>query len=241
MPRTKSRLAAGGVALIAALPATVGVAVLSAEAAAASSVTQPSVTLSSYEAGATDVTYTVGFKTSATGAIPAGGTINLIAPSGTLWPSGPCSYVLADATTAGGSATGCDDGGLTPKVADPGLPIYNFVSFSGVAVQLTVPNAISAGDALEYHGHRGHEPGGRASNLVGDHLVRHHTGYLDVLHDHSYDLGDPAVGDAEFVRGRCLRRDLHVGVRHERHKRGNPSGGNCDPRGSARNGVTAEW
>jgi hypothetical protein len=124
---------------------TVFVGVPSARPSAASTLTQPSVSLSATEAAASDVVYTVEFSTSANGAIPAGGTITMVAPPGTLWPSNhnACDYVLTDLTTASGDAS-CP----SVKFADSGLPVYDFLSYSGAAVSLTVPNAISARDQL---------------------------------------------------------------------------------------------
>ena len=62
----------------------------------------------------------------------------MIAPPGTLLPSGTCgAYVVTDSTTASGDSTACNFGGLSSTVAD-----------NGGAVTLTVPNAVKAGDSL---------------------------------------------------------------------------------------------
>jgi len=109
-------------------------------------VTQPSVQLSSPAAGAAGVNYTIGFAASATGGIPAGGSITLVGPPGTVWPSSQrnCSYSLTDTTTPSGSFA-CAS---TLAFANTGLPVYNFLNGSGSAVTLAVPNAIAAGDQL---------------------------------------------------------------------------------------------
>jgi beta-lactam-binding protein with PASTA domain len=109
------------------------------------SVATPSASLSSTAAAATAVDYTVGFTTSATGAIPAGGTITLVGPAGTLWPThNNCAYTLTDATTSSGSFACASN----TSYGEPGLPVYSFNAFSGQAVTITVPNAIKAGDNI---------------------------------------------------------------------------------------------
>ena len=113
--------------------------------AAASSVSTPTVQLSSTVAGASGVIYTVGFTTSATGAIPAGGSITLVAPTGTIWPDGNSDYALTDSTTSSGSFTSASG----ESFADPGLNLYNWIDGNrGAAVSITVPNAIDAGDQV---------------------------------------------------------------------------------------------
>lgn len=104
----------------------------------------PSVTVSSQAAGATNVTYTVALTTSASGAVPAGGTITLSAPPGTLWPSAACAYALTDSTTPSGGFSCAHAVGF----GEPGLPVFNFLAASGDEVTITVPNDIHAGDAL---------------------------------------------------------------------------------------------
>ncbi len=132
--------------MLGARPALAGPAAMSKAEAILGAVTQPAVALSSTAASANTVTYTINFSTSASGAIPAGGTITLAAPPGTLWPSSQqlSSYVLTDSTTPSGSFGSA--AGL--RFAAPGLPIYNFLNASGADVSITVPNAINAGDAL---------------------------------------------------------------------------------------------
>ncbi len=113
----------------------------------AASVTQPSVLLGSGAAGAGS-SYTIGFSTSATGAVTAGGTITVQAPTGTLWPGNNCNdYSLTDLTTPSGSFAPCT-GGVSETFGRPGLPIFSYASYSGAAVTITVPNAIGAGDSL---------------------------------------------------------------------------------------------
>ena len=102
-----------------------------------SSVTQPSVTLSSNAAGATGATYTIDFMTSADADIQPGGSITLIASPGTVWPSPnfegfSCSYSLSDSTTSGGSFS-------CPSLG---------VAEDGAGVSIAVPNLIEGGDQL---------------------------------------------------------------------------------------------
>ncbi len=130
--------------VLAALAAAVltGIGVFTASA---SSPTAPSVSLSSNTAGEGGVTYTVGFSTSSTGAIPAGGSITLVAPAGTVWPHSDSAYALTDSTTSSGSFTST----TAMTFADPGLNLYNWLDGNrGAAVTFTVPNAINAGDSL---------------------------------------------------------------------------------------------
>ena len=103
----------------------------------ASSPTQPSVALSSSAAGASGVTYTVGFSASTTGAIPSGGTITLVGPPGTVFPGGGRTYAITDSTTPSGSndCISCSSGAIS--VVD-----------NGAAVTIRLDNAINASDAL---------------------------------------------------------------------------------------------
>ncbi len=104
---------------------------------AAASVTQPSVALSSSAAGASGVTYTLGFSASSTGALPAGDIITLVATPGTVFPSSGRTYAITDSTTASGTDTciSCSSGSLA-------------VTDNGAAVSIRLNNAINAGDAL---------------------------------------------------------------------------------------------
>ena len=182
------------------------------------SVTQPSVTLSSSVAGATAVNYTVGFTTSATGAIPAGGDITVIGPPGTVWPNS-CSYVLSDATTPSAGFTGPPNDCAGVSLGDPGLPIYkNCCSGSswGAAVSITVPNAIKADDVLSLSIFGAVNPSTGAKTLAVSHVDRCHPGDLGVIYHHVSDVSDTTVGDVEFERGGCQRCQLHGGVHHQR-------------------------
>src|SRR5919198_925984 len=78
----------------------VAFAVALPDSAEASSVGLASVHLSSTAAGATRVHYTVGFRTSGSGALTANtSTIDLQAPAGTAFPSGATDYTIIDLTT----------------------------------------------------------------------------------------------------------------------------------------------
>ncbi len=113
----------------------------------AGKVSKPTVSLSSSAAGANGVTYTIVFTTSSTGAVPAGGSITLVAPSGTIWPDlrTANAYVLTDATTSSGSFTNAS----STTFGDPGTNIYNWIDGNrGAAVTIGIPNAIDAGDHL---------------------------------------------------------------------------------------------
>ncbi len=93
-----------------------------AGAAGPGSVSGVSVSLSTNAAGATEVDYTVGFTTSATGALdPNTGTITLSTSGSTSFPSN-CSYTVTDVTT-GQSTTTCPTGsaGSTSR-SPPGSP-----------------------------------------------------------------------------------------------------------------------
>ncbi len=103
----------------------------------ATSVSNPTVTLSNTSANATGVSYYVGFSLSATGELVGGqGTITLTAPKGTIWPStcqggsGGTGFAIEDNTnpSAGGTPTACQ--------------------VVGTSVTLSVPNTISASDSL---------------------------------------------------------------------------------------------
>ena len=74
----------------------------------AAQVVNPTVSLSSDDAGAQNVTYTLGFSTSDSGTLPPSGgascpssdcDVTLIAPSGTAWPTNPTDYTFEAAGT----------------------------------------------------------------------------------------------------------------------------------------------
>ncbi|MHB8263109.1 MAG: beta strand repeat-containing protein [Acidimicrobiales bacterium] len=101
--------------------------------AASGSVTTPAVALTSSSAGASQVTYKISFSVSATGGLQGGqGTIDLIAPKGTVWPSQASNYEIEDQTTP--SATGPSS---TVNIAD-----------NGAVAVITVPNSINNADSL---------------------------------------------------------------------------------------------
>jgi hypothetical protein len=95
-------------------------------AAAANTVSLATIQLDSLSASATDVTYTVTFK-SAHALTQGTSTITLAAPSGTALPSGTCYSVADDAT----GAAGCDD--PTP---------------AGTSAVITMPVNVAAGDPV---------------------------------------------------------------------------------------------
>ena len=112
---------------------------ISSEAFATSgSVTTPAVTITSYSAGARQVTYKISFSVSSTGNLTSGtGTIALIAPPGTYWPpasssAGSPNYVIEDQTTASGSGTANQ-----VNIAD-----------NGTVAVITVPQSINYNDSL---------------------------------------------------------------------------------------------
>ena len=106
---------------------------------------QPTVSLSTTAAGASGVTYTIGFTTSGTGSVPVGGSLTLIGPAGTVWPHADSAYGLTDSTTPSGSFTSV----TSISFASPGLPIYNWLDGNrGAAVTVTVPDAITAADQV---------------------------------------------------------------------------------------------
>ncbi len=131
--------------LIAALVVPVAIIGGAATLASASKTSKPTVALSSNVAGASPVTYTVGFTTSSSGSIPADGSITLVGPAGTVWPNSNSSYVLTDLTTSSGSFTSASSN----SSADPGTDLYNWLNGPrGAAITIGVPNAIDAGDHL---------------------------------------------------------------------------------------------
>ena len=101
--------------------------------------------LSSDAAGASNVTYTIDFSPSSGGAIPAGGSITLVAPEGTVWPHSDSAYSLTDSTASSGSFTAVS--GM--NFADPSLDLYNLLDGGRSVAAITVPNAIDRGDALQ--------------------------------------------------------------------------------------------
>ena len=106
---------------------------------AASAVQSPTLSATSTAAGATGVTYTVGFTTSTTGTLVGGSSaVTLIAPGGTTFGGCPYSdcgpsstYTFTDLTNSSGSGS-----------AGFG------VSVTGPIVSITVPNTIKAGDQV---------------------------------------------------------------------------------------------
>ncbi len=100
---------------------------------AATAVAAPTVSLSSDAAMASQVTYTVGFTTSAQGGLAANqGSITLVAPEGTVFPLVPGDYsVTAGATKVSSLIYG------NPSIAG-----------GGSVVSVTVSTAVGAGQAL---------------------------------------------------------------------------------------------
>ena len=92
------------------------------------------VSLSSSAAGATGVTYSVGFTTSSTGGLVSGGSVTVVAPSGTVLPN----CVSYDDTTTNQQFSGCQqtssDGGATATYG------VNGTINAGDQVKLTMDN-----------------------------------------------------------------------------------------------------
>ena len=100
---------------------------------AATGVSTPAITISSTSAMATLVTYRISFTVSSSGALTGGnGTIALVGPAGTNWPTTLSDYIIEDSTTASGSGTASQ---------------INVIDNGTVAV-ITVPNNIDGGDSL---------------------------------------------------------------------------------------------
>ncbi|MHB8263597.1 MAG: beta strand repeat-containing protein [Acidimicrobiales bacterium] len=101
--------------------------------AASGAVSAPAVTITSYSAGASQVTYRVSFTVSSSGGMQGGsGTIALIGPAGTNWPATASNYVIGDSTTATGS-------GIASQVG---------VADNGMVAVITVPNNINNSDSI---------------------------------------------------------------------------------------------
>jgi hypothetical protein len=165
---------------------------------ASGSVSSPAVALSSGAAGASAVTYTVGFSTSATGAIPAGGTITLDGAPGTLWPvHDGCAYVLTDATTPSGSFS-CASG---VSVSQPGLPVYSFNGYSGAAVTITVPNAIKAGDSVTLAVSGAANPGAGSDHLSVWTSADSHPASVSYTTTTTQSLSSPSVAVSSTTAG----------------------------------------
>ncbi len=90
------------------------------------------------------MTYTTNFSELRRG-YPGRGEHHTHRPSGTVWPHSDSAYGATDSTNSSGSFTATTGMGF----ADPGLDLYNWLDAGrGAAVTITVPNAISGGDAL---------------------------------------------------------------------------------------------
>ena len=113
---------------------------LSGTATSATSVSSAALSVSSTAAGAAGVTYTVSFTTSSSGTLAGGASaINLVAPTGTAFPScdhydgcGSNNYKLVDATTGTGTA----------------VPTQNQVNDDGSSMSIDVANTVAAGDSV---------------------------------------------------------------------------------------------
>ena len=124
------RAMAGAVVIMAAAFPTAGAGAL---AAPAPGVGDPTVSLSTYAGLATEVTYDVSFTTGARGALAADkGTVTLVAPQGTVFPSENPDYTVVDAGT---------------KAASPisGNPA---VAAGGSVVSVTVGAPVAAGQRV---------------------------------------------------------------------------------------------
>lgn len=99
------------------------------------SVTSPSLSISESGAGATGVAYVVGFRPSSD--LPAGGTITLVAPSGTSFSG--ASVTIVDSTHPSSSAALAASSVVVTAV--DGSPTPN-------QAVITVPNVLYAGDSV---------------------------------------------------------------------------------------------
>jgi hypothetical protein len=99
------------------------------------SVSDATISLSQTGAGSTGVEYTVGFRP--TSPLPAGGTVTLVAPSGTSFSG--ASVTVVDATHTSSSANIASS--AVRVSAEPGSVTPNQLSF-------TVPQPLSAGDTV---------------------------------------------------------------------------------------------
>ncbi len=115
--------------------APTGAAATTGTLAIGTPVTGTSLSLSSSAAGATGVEYSVGFR--ATSQLNAGGTIVVVAPSGTSFAG--AGVTLVDSTHLGASAS-VPPGSVLVSTA-PGATSAN-------RLQVTVPSTISAGDQV---------------------------------------------------------------------------------------------
>lgn len=137
-------------AMMLTLALTPSVAAAAAARHIKSDVLHPSVTLSSAAADGTDVTYGVTFATSASGAVPAGGTVTIAAPSGTTLPGQPSDYTINDEPRS----TNCTPSGVTlaNTAASATLGVQCPIGASDlVAITITGasnPATPSAGDAV---------------------------------------------------------------------------------------------
>ncbi len=131
MPKILCRTVAS--AIISATIALMLPLVASSEAFATSgSVTTPLVDITSFAAGASQVTYKVSFSVSSTGGLTGSqGSVDLIAPQGTVWPTQASNYEIEDLTSSGSAQS-------------------NHVSIAdnGAIAVITVPNSIANGDSL---------------------------------------------------------------------------------------------
>jgi hypothetical protein len=88
--------------------------------------------------GSQTATYTVAFTTSTTGSLPAGGTITLAAPSGTVWPSSASSYLLQVGSTSA-PAAGVSGGGTASVTITTGQSIPASTQVTLTAIGVTNP------------------------------------------------------------------------------------------------------
>ncbi|MCL4443830.1 MAG: hypothetical protein M1456_07030 [Actinobacteria bacterium] len=100
--------------------------------ATSGAVTTPLVDITSFAAEASQVTYKVSFSVSSTGGLTGGqGTVDLIAPKGTVWPTQASDYEVED---------------LTSSESAPSNHVS--IADNGAIAAITVPDSISNGDSL---------------------------------------------------------------------------------------------
>ena len=182
---------------------------------AAAEVSKATVSLSSTAAGANGVTYAIGFNTSSAGAVPAGGSITLVAPAGTIWPDSHSAYVLTDSTTSSGSFTSAS----STASGNPGTNIYNWIDGNrGAAVTIGVPNAINAGDVLSLVVNGVVNPPAGTDRALRFHV--HRFGDVEVceIHGHLRIEGKPALRGAQLQCGARDRSGLHHRLQAQRDR-----------------------
>ncbi len=116
-------------------------------AGAATAVSSPTISLSSYGAGATSVMYTLGFTTSSTGALTAGsGTITLNLPTGTTLPAASSNAYTVNPNNAGAqTATSVTVSGSQAVITTP-VAVADATPVTVTITGVTNPSTVSGTD-----------------------------------------------------------------------------------------------